>query len=110
MQKEQIIEKIMAIAYSGSLGVLWGLANILYKHAKGENFNLTQWIMSLLLSFLVSRMVGEFIPQGFQFRDGILWVSGAVAMAIMNLIQIYGAKYALKNTPLGPIMDEEDKK
>lgn len=110
MQKEQIIEKVMTIAYSGALWTLGGLANMLYRHAKGEDFKFIHRVMNLWLSFIVSWMIGEFIPKEFQFRDWVLGVAGAVAMAIMNLIQIYGAKFVFKSTPLWSVLPEEEKK
>lgn len=77
----------MTILYSGFLGLLWGLATLLYEHSVWKVFKLSHWIVSLWLAFLVAWLMWEFIPHTFQFRDWLLWMSWAVWMAIMRFIQ-----------------------
>jgi len=97
---DNVINKATSMLYSGAIGSLGALASLLYKTIKGEKFNFTMRSVKIILAFLVARMIGEFIPVGTVFRDGILWITGGSAMQIMSFIELYGAKFVLSKTPI----------
>lgn len=89
MQKGNILENLYALFAAGCIGVLWGIANMLYKSLNWEAHKRQTRIMQIAFSFCCALLVGIMLPPDMQphIRDGILWITGSSAMTIYKFMQ-----------------------
>jgi hypothetical protein len=72
---------------SGIIGAFGAGANAVYSSIKGRKLSFFFIIGSVILGFFVGNLVGSFLPQDFQYRDGTLMVAGFASFPILDLIE-----------------------
>lgn len=70
--RSKIHESITGFVYVVFIGLAGGLARMLYKQSKGENFNAKRWFINITLSILVVMFAARIVPRDWDIRDAVL--------------------------------------
>lgn len=80
--------KIAEFIYTGLIAGFGGFSNYLYKYSKdGKDFKAVSFFINISLAFFIGNVVGSFLPETFQYRDGMLLISGFVCYPLLDTIE-----------------------
>ena len=83
------LDEIKPFLITGILGLFGSLVHVLYQHVKGiKKISFIYAVISLIIGFFVGNLVGSFIPETFEYRDGILMMAGFGCYPVLNAIEI----------------------
>lgn len=86
---EELPDKVMKFLQFGSLAGFGAAANYLYVTVmQGKRFVWAMFFANLFIAFFTGNMVGAFLPEGHQFRDGIIMASGYCAFPVLALVEL----------------------
>jgi RsiW-degrading membrane proteinase PrsW (M82 family) len=89
-------EQIKFYLISGAIGAFGAIANAFYSSLKGRPMSIFFVIGSIVLGFFVGNLVGSFLPQDFQYRDGTLMVAGFASFPILDILEVRISKFFAK--------------
>lgn len=78
------INKYLVGAIIAGIG---GIAHVLYRVSKGDDFSIPRLIMNMLLAGWIGYVVGEFVPHS-DLYNAYVSIAGFCAYPILNLIEI----------------------
>ena len=87
MPVQKLLESLGEGLSVAAIGWIGWCAYYLYNISKGENFRLTMLLINLFLSFFIGWLIGEFIPDDFSYKYGIVWVGWFCAIEIIRIIE-----------------------
>ena len=78
----ELLEKLQAYAYSGSLGAFAALVGYLYQIIKYPANRVTVFMVfaTITIGFYMGVVVGGFIPESWENRDAVLLLAGATGL------------------------------
>lgn len=93
-----LTEKLIAWAYSGTLGAFAALVGYLYQVARhpGNRVTLFMLFVTVTIGFYLGILFGGFIPQDWGNRDAVLLLVGATGLKGFELVMGW-AKTAIPN-------------
>lgn len=94
----ELIEKLQAYAYSGTLGAFAALVGYLYQLAKNPNNRVSMLMLfaTVVIGFYLGVLFGGFIPVQWENRDALLLLIGATGLKGFELVVSWG-KSAIPN-------------
>lgn len=109
MGEQVYLSKLLDFLAAGLLSTFGGISAYLYTTFKrGEAFRFTPFLINVVLAFFLGNVVGSFIPQSFEYRDGILMIAGFSTWPILGLMEVYVEKFAIKYLDKKLGVDVED--
>ena len=94
----ELLDKLQAYAYSGTLGAFAALVGYLYQVARhpGNKVTLFMIFATVVIGFYLGILFGGFIPQDWGNRDAVLLLVGATGLKGFVIVNTW-AKTALPN-------------
>lgn len=93
MNKLEIFEQIVTFFYTGIIAAFGAMGKYLHDNViKETNFNFWVFLANGFVGFIIGNIVGDFIGNDHEYRDGILWLSGFFYVYVITIIEV-----ALKN-------------
>jgi hypothetical protein len=78
---------------NGAIASFGAMANYLYVHTtKQVPLSLVRFATNIVLGFFIGQVVGDFLPEGFQYRDGTLLIAGFCVYNTLLLLELKGAE------------------
>lgn len=97
MTEQQLLDKLYDFLAAGLLSAFGGISAYLYTTFRnGESFRIIAFLINIVLAFFLGNVVGNFIPQSFEYRDGILMIAGFSTWPLLGILEIYTSKFAIK--------------
>ncbi|BAU39964.1 hypothetical protein [Ralstonia phage RSP15] len=114
MGEQQVyLSKLLDFLAAGLLSTFGGISAYLYTtFRKGESFKFTGFVINVVLAFFLGNVVGSFLPQTFEYRDGILMIAGFSTWPLLGIMEVYVEKFAIKflDKKLGYVADDNQPK
>lgn len=86
---EELPDKIVKILQFGSLAGFGAAANYLYVTVmQGKKFLWAMFLANLFIAFFTGNLVGAFLPEAHDFRDGIIMASGYCAFPVLAIVEV----------------------
>lgn len=84
----ELVEKLQAYAYSGTLGAFAALVGYLYQVARhpGSRVSLFLIFATIVIGFYLGVLFGGFIPSDWGNRDAVLLLVGATGLKGFELV------------------------
>lgn len=94
----ELVEKLQAYAYSGSLGAFAALVGYLYQVARNPGGKISVFLIlaTVLIGFYLGVLFGGFIPKDWGNRDAVLLLVGATGLKGFEMVSGW-AKSAIPN-------------
>lgn len=86
----------------GILGAFGGIANYYYLNVtKNRKFLWGVLFANIILAFFLGKVLGSFIDEGNEFRDGIVMLIGFFAFPIINILEARVVAFIDRLLPFG---------
>lgn len=83
------LDELKPFLVTGILGLFGSFVHVLYQHVVGiKKISFIYTIISLIIGFFVGNLVGSFIPESFEYRDGVLMMAGFGCYPILNALEL----------------------
>lgn len=94
----ELVEKLQAYAYSGTLGAFAALVGYLYQVARhpGSRVSVLMIVATIVIGFYLGVLFGGFLPKDWGNRDAVLLLVGATGLKGFEVVTTW-AKTALPN-------------
>lgn len=81
------LEQAIAWSQFGLLGMFGGVASYFYPPSTELRFEWKLFLGKLIMSFFVGRVAGDFIPDAYQYKAGIIPVLGFFAYPVLGVLE-----------------------
>lgn len=90
--------EFVAFLLGGIYGTIGSLVHYIWGFVKGTetNFQWKKFFINGTLGFFIGQVIGSFIPESVEFRDGVLLLSGFLVYQILAFIEADGLKIIKK--------------
>lgn len=114
----QLLVRFSDALAAGLMASFGGMAAYVYQNARQDKaFKMSSFLVNIFLAFFLGNLVGNFIPNDYQYRDGLLLLSGYCSWPILGILEIKGKAFIerwmeskLGVPPMDDIKDSQDKK
>lgn len=88
----ELVEKLQAYAYSGTLGAFAALVGYLYQVARHPGSKVSVFLIfaTVTIGFYLGVLFGGFIPKDWDNRDAVLLLVGATGLKGFELVTNWG--------------------
>lgn len=96
------LENLLSWGHLGVLGSFGGVANFYYLNAtKNRKFLWGVLVANVVVAFFLGRVLGSFISEENQFRDGIVMLFGFFAFPLVHVLESRVVAYLDRVLPFG---------
>lgn len=93
--EDKIGEELTRILTFWGYGAFWGLALYLNQVRKGKRFNLTMFIINMILAGFIGWLADGWLPEDLNARTQLIAISGFLSYPILDLLEDKGFDYFL---------------
>lgn len=95
---DQFTDKALAIVITGMYGLFGSLVHYLYEIVRDDTKSFQTWLFLIngVFGFFIGIFIGDFLPDSFKYRDGVLLLSGFLVYQILDLIETRGLRLMLQ--------------
>jgi len=88
----QLPDGVITAIVAGFYGAFGSVVHYLYEIVRDDakQFNLPIFAINLVLGIFIGQVLGSFLSLDFEYRDGIILISGFLVYQILNLIELKG--------------------
>ena len=81
------MSEFKAYIVAGMLSAFGALVHSFYLISKGRKVTWLHMVITLVIGFYVGQVVGSFLPANFEYRDGILLISGFGCYSVLDMLK-----------------------